>query len=94
MEFLVAGVQLTQARCYLKCPWLWAGANAALLIFLPNLLWMAHQDLISLQKLSAAHARGVGNGYYSPLVWMYVVPLVGFLVLQGVVIIQPLLTPC
>ncbi len=116
---LVAGVLFTPARRYLKSPWLWAGAAVALLIFLPNLLWMAQHDFISFQKLSVMHARDVRNGYYKwflfdqvfsatnpssvylwavglyffwrsksatnyrPLVWMYVVPLVGFLALQG-----------
>ena len=122
---LVAGVLFTPVRRYLKSPWLWAGVAVALLIFLPNLLWMAQHDFITLQKLSAVHARDVGNGYYKwflvdqlysaanpssiylwvlglyffwhssrepskteiphyrPLVWMYAVPLVGFLALQG-----------
>jgi len=116
---LVAGILFTPARRYLKSPWLWAGAATALLIFLPNLLWMAQHDFISIQKLSFAHARDVRNGYYQwflleqlysasnpssiflwamglyffwhssrapnyrPLVWMYAVPLVGFLTLQG-----------
>jgi 4-amino-4-deoxy-L-arabinose transferase-like glycosyltransferase len=61
---LVAGVLFTPARRFLKSPWLWAGAAVALLIFLPNLLWMARHNFISLQKLSFAHARDVGNGYY------------------------------
>jgi 4-amino-4-deoxy-L-arabinose transferase-like glycosyltransferase len=61
---LVAGVLFTPARRYLKSPWLWAGVAIALLIFLPNLLWMAQHDFISIQKLSAVHARDVGNGYY------------------------------
>jgi hypothetical protein len=116
---MVAGVLFSAARRYLKNPWLWAGAATALLIFLPNLLWMAQHDFISLQKLAFAHARDVGNGYYKwfivdqlwsaahpctiymwvlglyffwrsssmpnyrPLVWMYAVPLAGFLALQG-----------
>jgi hypothetical protein len=116
---VAAGVLFSPARRYLKSPWLWAGAALALLIFLPNLLWMAQHDFISFQKLSAMHARDVGNGYYKwflldqlysasnpssiylwvlglyffwrssgepnyrPLVWMYGVPLAGFLALQG-----------
>ncbi|HUH98657.1 MAG TPA: glycosyltransferase family 39 protein [Anaerolineales bacterium] len=116
---LVAGVLFTPARRYLKSPWLWAGVAVSLLIFLPNLLWMAQHDFISFQKLSAMHARDVANGYYKwflidqlysaanpssiylwvlglyffwrrssgpnyrPLVWMYAVPLAGFLALQG-----------
>ncbi len=123
MSFLVAGVVagvlFTPARRYLKSPWLWAGAAVALLIFLPNLLWMAQHDFVSLQKLSYAHARDVRDGFYKwflldqlysaanpssllfwpvglyyfwrcsskpnyrPLVWMYGVPLAGFLALQG-----------
>ena len=61
---LVAGVLFTPARRYLKSPWLWAGIAVSLLIFLPNLLWMAQHDFISFQKLSAMHARDVRNGYY------------------------------
>jgi hypothetical protein len=61
---LVAGVLFTPARRYLKSPWLWAGASLALLIFLPNLLWMAQHDFISLQKLSYVHARDVKDGFY------------------------------
>ena len=116
---LVTGVLFTPARRYLKSRWLWAGVAVALLIFLPNLVWMAQHDFISIQKLSAMHARDVGNGYYKwflldqlysaanpssiflwvmglyffwrsaggpnyrPLVWMYAVPLVGFLATQG-----------
>jgi hypothetical protein len=126
MGFLVAGVAagvlFTPARRYLKSPWLWAGVAIALLIFLPNLLWMAQHDFISLQKMFYAHARDVRDGFYKwflvdqlysashgaavylwalglyffwrcsgksdqpnyrPLVWMYAVPLVGFLVTQG-----------
>jgi hypothetical protein len=119
---LAAGVLFTPARRYLKSPWLWAGAAAALLILLPNLVWMAQHDFITLQKLSYIHARDVRDGYsrsflvdqlysavnpasiylwvvglyffwrssrsagepnYRPLVWMYAVPLAGFLALQG-----------
>jgi hypothetical protein len=61
---LVAGVLFTPARRYLKSPWLWAGVAVALLIFLPNLIWMAQHDFISLQKLSFIHARDVKDGYW------------------------------
>jgi hypothetical protein len=61
---LVAGVMFTPARRYLKNPWLWAGAALALLIFLPNFLWMVQHDFISLQKLSYIHARDVRDGFY------------------------------
>jgi 4-amino-4-deoxy-L-arabinose transferase-like glycosyltransferase len=45
---LVAGVLLTPARHSLKSLWLWAGVAVSLLIFLPNLLWMAQHNFISL----------------------------------------------
>lgn len=61
---LIAGVLFTPARRYLKSPWLWAGVVVSLLIFLPDLLWMARHDFISLQKLSTMHARDIGNGHY------------------------------
>jgi hypothetical protein len=61
---LVAGVLFTPARRYLKSPWLWAGMAVSLLIFLPNLLWMAQHDFISLQKLSFIHTRDVADGFY------------------------------
>jgi hypothetical protein len=116
---LVAGVLFTPARRYLGSPWLWAGAAVSLLIFLPNLVWMAQHDFVSLEKLSAMHARDVADGHYKwflldqlysaanpssiylwflglfffwrslgepnyrVLVWMYAVPLAGFLILQG-----------
>ncbi|MGE5461822.1 MAG: ArnT family glycosyltransferase [Syntrophothermus sp.] len=68
MSFLVAGVVagvlFTPARRYLKSPWLWVGAVVAIMIFLPNLLWMAQHDFITLQKLSFIHTRDVGDGYY------------------------------
>ncbi len=116
---VIAGVLFTPARRYVRSAWLWAGAALALLIFLPNMTWMARHDFITLQKLAFIHARdvrdgfsksflwdqlytatnvssiflwpvglyffwrGAGNQSYRVLVWMYAVPLLGFLVLQG-----------
>jgi 4-amino-4-deoxy-L-arabinose transferase-like glycosyltransferase len=60
---IVAGVLFTPARRYLKSPWLWAGAGLALLIFLPNLVWMAQHNFITLEKLIFAHNRDVQAGY-------------------------------
>jgi 4-amino-4-deoxy-L-arabinose transferase-like glycosyltransferase len=60
---IVAGVLFTPARRYLKSPWLWAGAGLALLIFLPNLIWMARHDFITLEKLIIVHKRDVQAGY-------------------------------
>ncbi len=59
---LVGGVLLTPARRYLRSPWLWAGAALSLLIFLPNLIWQAQNDFISLQFLADIRARDVAIG--------------------------------
>jgi 4-amino-4-deoxy-L-arabinose transferase-like glycosyltransferase len=59
---LVAGTLLTPARRYLRSPWLWAGVGLALLIFLPNLVWQIRHNFISLDFLSAIHARDIAWG--------------------------------
>lgn len=59
---LVGGVLLTDARRYLKSPWLWGGVALSLLIFLPNLIWQIRHNFISLDFLSAIHARDVAIG--------------------------------
>jgi 4-amino-4-deoxy-L-arabinose transferase-like glycosyltransferase len=66
MAFLVAGIAggvlLTPARRHLRSPYLWAGAALSLLIFLPNLIWQAQHDFISLDFLSYIHARDIRIG--------------------------------
>jgi 4-amino-4-deoxy-L-arabinose transferase-like glycosyltransferase len=66
MIFFIAGivvaVLLTPARRYLKSPWLWAGAALSVVIFLPNLLWQAQHDFISLTFLNHIHARDIEIG--------------------------------
>ena len=59
---ILAGVVLTSARRYLATGWFWAGVALALLIFLPNFLWLVHHDFISYQFLQAIHARDVRIG--------------------------------
>ena len=59
---ILAGVALTQARRYLKTGWFWAGIGMALLIFLPNFLWLVHHDFISYTFLQHIHKRDVGIG--------------------------------
>ncbi len=59
---IIAGVLFTQARRYLRSPWLWGGVALALLIFLPNLIWQAQHNFISLDFLRFIHARDVGIG--------------------------------
>ena len=59
---ILAGVVLTNARRYLLSKWFWAGIGVALLIFLPNFLWLVHHDFISYHFLQHIHARDVGEG--------------------------------
>lgn len=59
---IVAGVLLTPARRYLKGPWLWCGVALAIFIFLPNLIWQARHDFISLHFLRHIHTRDVRQG--------------------------------
>jgi len=64
--FLVAGilggVAFTGSRRYFKSLWFWAGIALALLIFLPNFLWLIHHDFISYTFLQHIHRRDVGEG--------------------------------
>jgi 4-amino-4-deoxy-L-arabinose transferase-like glycosyltransferase len=59
---IVGGVLLTDARRYLKSPWLWGGVALSLLVFLPNMLWQFQHDFISLDFLQGIHARDVEIG--------------------------------
>jgi 4-amino-4-deoxy-L-arabinose transferase-like glycosyltransferase len=59
---VVAGVVFTQNRRYLASPWLWGGVALALLVFLPNMIWQAQHNFISLDFLSNIHARDVRIG--------------------------------
>ncbi len=59
---LAGGVVLTPSRRYLKSRWLWAGAGAALLVFLPNLIWQIQHNFVSLQMLSSIHAHDIQIG--------------------------------
>ncbi|HSM72510.1 MAG TPA: glycosyltransferase family 39 protein [Anaerolineales bacterium] len=59
---VVGGVLLTDARRYLRSPWLWGGAALSVLIFLPNLTWQIQHNFVSLEFLSSIHARDVAIG--------------------------------
>jgi len=67
---LVAGLMLTTARRYLRSMWLWWGVAIALLLFLPNLVWLIRHDFVSLHMLQRIHARDVGEGRAAGY-WMY-----------------------
>jgi 4-amino-4-deoxy-L-arabinose transferase-like glycosyltransferase len=59
---ILAGVLLTSARRHLISPWFWAGIAVALLIFLPNFIWLVRHDFISYHFLQHIHVRDVGEG--------------------------------
>jgi hypothetical protein len=59
---ILAGVVLTPARRYLLNRWFWAGIALALIIFSPNVVWLAHHDFISYRFLQHIHTRDVGEG--------------------------------
>ncbi len=59
---IVGGVLLTNARSYLRSGWLWAGVGLSVIVFLPNLIWQAQHQFISLDCLSHIHARDVRQG--------------------------------
>jgi hypothetical protein len=59
---LLAGLVLTRARRYFASPWFYAGVGIALLLFLPNIIWLARHDFISYHFLQHIHARDVGEG--------------------------------
>ncbi len=59
---LLAGLVLTRTRRYFTSPWFWGGVSIALLLFSPNLIWLARHDLISYHFLQHIHARDVAEG--------------------------------
>jgi hypothetical protein len=59
---IIVGLILSQARRYLLNGWFWAGISVALLIFLPNFIWLARHDFISYTFLQHIHKRDVGEG--------------------------------
>jgi len=59
---IAAAVLLTPVRRDLRSRWLWIGAGVSILLFLPNLLWQAQHDFISLDFLSHIHARDIRQG--------------------------------
>jgi hypothetical protein len=59
---ILGGLVLSRARRYLLSGWFWGGIALALLIFLPNFLWLVRHDFISYQFLQHIHVRDVGEG--------------------------------
>jgi hypothetical protein len=59
---VLAGVLLTDARRYVMSGWFWMGGVIALLLFIPNFVWLIRHDFISYHFLQSIHARDVGEG--------------------------------
>lgn len=59
---LLTGLVLTRARRQLLSPWFYAGVGIALLLFLPNIVWLIRHDWVSYHMLQHIHARDVGEG--------------------------------
>jgi hypothetical protein len=59
---ILAGMAFSPARKYFASKWFWAGVGLALLIFLPNLIWLIRHDFISYSFLQFIHKRDVAEG--------------------------------
>jgi len=59
---ILVGLVFTPARRHFANRWFWAGVALALLMFLPNFVWLARHDFISYHFLQHIHARDVGEG--------------------------------
>jgi hypothetical protein len=59
---ILGGVVPTRARRFLLSGWFWGGIALALLIFLPNFMWLVHHHFISYNFLQHIHKRDVGEG--------------------------------
>lgn len=59
---ILVGMALTPARRFFASKWFWAGVAVALLIFLPNLVWLIRHNFISYKFLQHIHTRDVGEG--------------------------------
>jgi hypothetical protein len=59
---VLVGMAFSPARRYFASRWFWAGVALALLIFLPNLIWLFRHDFISYRFLQHIHTRDVGEG--------------------------------
>jgi hypothetical protein len=59
---ILGGIALSRARKFLLSGWFWGGIVLALLIFLPNFLWLLRHHFISYDFLLSIHKRDVGEG--------------------------------
>jgi len=84
---IVGAVLLTPIRRHLASRWLWIGVTLSILIFLPNVIWQAQHNFISLDFLSYLHARdlrqGRYKGFYREQLQICVNPMTALLALLG-----------
>lgn len=59
---LLIGLIFTSARHHLSSRWFWFGVLLAVVMFLPNILWLFRHDFVSYRFLQHIHARDVGEG--------------------------------
>ena len=59
---LLIAMALTPARRFFASRWFWGGVALALVIFLPNFIWLVRHDFISYTFLQHIHVRDVGQG--------------------------------
>jgi 4-amino-4-deoxy-L-arabinose transferase-like glycosyltransferase len=85
---MFAGLLLTPERVRLRSPWLWAGAALAFLLFLPNLLWQAHNDWATLEfirNINRDQLDGIPRGLFLLGQFVYMHPITLPLVPAGLV---------
>lgn len=66
---LAIGILSTALRSHLKTRWPWLGAAIAMLLFVPNLVWMVQHDFPHLEQLANIRAEGRNVGL-SPLAFV------------------------
>ena len=67
---VVVGLLLTEQRRTFFNKWIWLGGLAALLVFLPNLLWNIHYDWPFVQLIRAIRAEG-RDVVLGPVAWLF-----------------------
>jgi len=60
---VVAGMALTPARRFAHSPWFWSGVAVSLLLMLPNVLWQAQHEFVSLAYMKTIHTRDISWGW-------------------------------
>ena len=79
---IAVGLVLTPQRRVFLSKWIWLGALAAFVIFLPNLLWNVHNDWPFVQLMRAIRAEG-RDVVYGPIAFLG----------QQVMLSNPLISP-